>query len=355
MKERNHAFDFLCGICIIRMLLYHITGFCYMAQKTEWQMVMHWTFFFMSFFFFKAGYFNKTVDGNSWDFTKKKFKQLMVPYFAWGLIGNIVFFTFVWFILDPNNSIVKNIDVRHIWTTSGFYGNGPCWFLFSFFMAYIAMHLFRKCPSIAIPTSYNTSFRIKIHWIVLLFPFVSYWLYTLGNPLILSLNNVFWGVFLFFLGRLWRVAIERLRPRKMIILSSFMIIAFVILNIFDDSEYTMSSNDWIGNFPLLFAKLILSSCGLSGLFLSLHFPRIPIVNYIGEHSMVFFVAHYPILNFYKMLRSNYVHSIRGKEDDLIIMIILTFVTCAFLVPYVEKTPWLSGRFKSKIVQNEAKT
>jgi hypothetical protein len=48
-----------------------------------------------------------------------------------------------------------------------------------------------------------------------------------------------------------------------------------------------------------------------------------------------------------MLRSAYVHSIKGKIDDLIIMTILTFVICAWLVPYVEKIPWLSGRFHKK--------
>ena len=136
MKERNHAFDFLCGICIIRMILYHITGFCYMAEEDGWRIVMHWTFFFMSFFFFKAGYFNKTVDGNSWEFTKKKVKQLMIPYFAWGFIGCLVYFTFAWFVLDPRNAMVKSVTVSHIWSTSGFYGNGPCWFLFSFFVAF---------------------------------------------------------------------------------------------------------------------------------------------------------------------------------------------------------------------------
>ena len=195
----------------------------------------------------------------------------MIPYFVWGLIGCIVYFTFAWFILDSKNTMVKSVTVSHIWSTSGFYGNGPCWFLFSFFVAYIAMHLFSKCPSVAIPVTHNRSFRIKIHWIVFLFPFVSYLLYEQGNPLWLNLNNVFWGIFLFFLGRVWRVAIERLRPRKMIVLSSLMIVTFVILNIFDSSEYTMSSNEWEGNFPILFAKLILSSCGLSGLFLSFHF------------------------------------------------------------------------------------
>ncbi len=63
--------------------------------------------------------------------------------------------------------------------------------------------------------------------------------------------------------------------------------------------------------------------------------------------MVFFVAHYPIITFYKMLRSACVHSLKGKIDDLIIMSILTFIVCAWLVPYIEQIPWLSGRFNQK--------
>ena len=70
-----------------------------MAEEEGGTIVMHWTFFFMSFFFFKAGYFNKTVDGNSWEFTKKKFRQLMIPYFVWLLFATYLNWAVV--ILNP--------------------------------------------------------------------------------------------------------------------------------------------------------------------------------------------------------------------------------------------------------------
>ena len=59
LKKRNHAFDILCGICIIRMVTLHIMAFCGQDKQDWWLEVMQWSFFFMSFFFFKAGYFNK--------------------------------------------------------------------------------------------------------------------------------------------------------------------------------------------------------------------------------------------------------------------------------------------------------
>ena len=144
MKNRNHAFDFLCGICIIRMIMLHITGACSFQTEEWWTTIMWWTYFFMSFFFFKAGYFNKTVSGKSWEYCKDKFKRLMIPYFVWGAIGNAIYFFFAWFILDEKNAMVKEICWEHIWNTSSFYGNIPCWFLFSFFVAYIGMHFLQK-------------------------------------------------------------------------------------------------------------------------------------------------------------------------------------------------------------------
>ena len=331
MKNRNHAFDFLCGICIIRMIMLHITGACSFQTEEWWTTIMWWTYFFMSFFFFKAGYFNKTVSGKSWEYCKDKFKRLMIPYFVWGAIGNAIYFFFAWFILDEKNAMVKEICWEHIWNTSSFYGNIPCWFLFSFFVAYIGMHFLQKVRG--------------LRWIVLVFPFVSYWLYTMGNPLWFSLNNVFFGIFLFFLGRVWKWLLNRLNHPVRIAVSLVLVAVFVYMNIYHHGEYEMSDNKWDGNMWSIMACTICSLCGISGVLLNIKMPRVPVVNYIGQHSMVFFVAHAPMLIFYKMLRSANVHTLKHHWDDYVLLIVILFGVCMLLVPYVEKVPWLSGRFK----------
>lgn len=63
--------------------------------------------------------------------------------------------------------------------------------------------------------------------------------------------------------------------------------------------------------------------------------------------MVFFVAHYPIMMLYKMIRSANVRTLRGHWDDYTILILLLFGFCFLLVPHVEKVPWMSGRFKKR--------
>ena len=342
MKQRNHAFDLLCGICIVRMMMLHVMSFCQMQWQEWWVEIMHWTYFFMSFFFFKAGYFNKTLQGDTRTFLVKKTRQLIVPYVVWGVLGALVYLGFAWLILPSNNTMVKLVTWEHLWTTSSFFGNGPVWFLMSFFMAYVAMHFISKADEWFM----RRESVLRPSWVVLFFPLISYELCMMGNPLWFNLNNVFWGIFLFLLGRLWRECLENYERRVMMLLSVTMIVVFVVLNILDRGEYTMSVNSWTGFYPATLLKTMCALCGFSGLFLLLPTPRVPVLGYIGEHSMVFFVAHYPLLTFYQMLRSTFVRTLRGHWDDMIILTLLAFVFCFWIVPYVERVPWLSGRFNT---------
>lgn len=331
MKQRNHAFDLLCGICIIRMIMLHITQMCGVDQTAWWTGIMHWSFYFMSFFFFKAGYFNKSVSGKSWPYVVDKAKRLLVPWASWGFIGSVVYFGFCLLFLPPQNSYVKQITWNHIWESGMFYGNGPMWFLMSFFMAYVAIHFIEKVR--------------YLHWILLVFPAISYWLFTLDNPCYLDLDNVFMGLFFFFLGHIWHKVLDRLSRLKGILLSCLLVAGFVWINLNYDVSYTMSSNKWVGDPWIVVTAVTLALCGLSGVLLLVRIPRIPVLCYIGEHSMVFFVAHWPILMFYIMTRSANVHTVRHHFDDYVFMIVMAFSICFWLVPYVEKVPLLSGRWK----------
>lgn len=341
-KSRSHAFDLLCGICIIRMVLLHIMQFCSLNELDWWRDVMHWSYFFMAFFFFKAGYFNKTIDGDSRAFVIDKTRRLMVPYLAWGVIGCLVYFTFVIFFFPPQHSIVKALSWSHIWETSSFYGNEPLWFLMSFYMMYIVVHLIAKIPALQICGK-----DIGWNWIVIFFPYVSYCLHEQGNPLPLNLNNVFFAAFLFWLGKLWHKAVERMGNRNTIIVSLLLLASFVVLNTTFQIRHVMMHNIWEGDFLVLLPSFVCVMCGLSGLLVAVNHPRIPVVGFIGEHSMVYFISHWVILVFYNFVRSANVRTMRGHWDDAIILIFFVFVICSLLVPYIEKIPLLSGRYQKK--------
>lgn len=345
MKTRNHAFDFLCGICIIRMVSLHIMAFCGHAEDDWWKEVMQWTYYFMSFFFFKAGYFNKSVLGPSREYCREKAKRLLIPYLTTGLIGGVVYFSFLPFLIERFHKPIEPLEWPHIWENGGFYGNTPTWFLISFFVAYIAIHFMEKARHWLFG---RFSPRV-VHWSSLLyfaFPFISYGLFLMENPLWLSLSNVFMGIFFFELGRVWRRRLDAWGNSTALWVSATLIAAFIVSNaIFHDCSYIMSSNKFTGNVFITLINITVILCGLSGLLISIKLPRVPVINFIGQHSMVFFVSHYPMLYYYKYMHLCFGRSIYGRYDEVLVLLPVVFCLCAWLVPYIERVPWLSGRWE----------
>lgn len=333
MKERNHVFDFLCGLCIIRMISLHVMNFCGLGEEQWWTHVMEWSYYFMSFFFFKAGYFNKGVTKmQTKEYLADRTKRLFIPYITSGLIGLVIYFSFLPFLLDRYHKPIEPLAWEHIWQTSSFYGNRPTWFLFSFFVTYLAVHFIEKVKG--------------LHWIVVLFPLFGYWLFLKGNPLWMSANNVFMGVFFFYLGYLWKRVMEKSSRSSVLMASTVMLLAFASLNLAFHGEYTMSVNEFEGNFAVTVLNMVLAICGLAGILSCVNLPRVPVVCYIGEHSMVYFISHYPMLYYYKFMHLCFGRSIWNKPEEVLILLPVIFCICTWMVPLVERTPWLSGRWPS---------
>ena len=350
MKPRNHAFDLLCGICIIRMVSLHIMAFCGHADDEWWKEIMQWTYYFMSFFFFKAGYFNKSVLGDSRQYCRDKARRLLIPYISAGLLGNVIYFSFLPFLLNRFHKPIEPLTWDHVWMNGAFYGNNPTWFLISFFVAYIAMHFLEKLRH-RLVRSLPERVQLASSMIYFVFPFISYGLFTLSNPVVLGLSNVFMGIFFFELGRFWSRQLARWKPATTVRISFALTLFFIASNIvFHDCAYVMASNRFDGNPVVTVVNIAAILCGLSGLLIGTHMPRVPVVSFIGEHSMVFFISHYPILYYVKFMHLCFGRSIFGRYDEALILFPAIFLICAWLVPYIEKTPWLSGRWEKKKIE-----
>lgn len=343
MKLRNHAFDLLCGLCIIRMIMLHCISLCGYRDSLWFSKLMAWTFFFLCFFFFKAGYFNKGVHTPFPTYLWDRIKRLLVPYLSWGAIGSVVFFGLIALFPEELEGVSKKLKVEHVWLQSHFYGNPPVWFLFSFFWMYVLVGIRSLIPRVKGITS-------VLEWgVFLACPFVSYWLWTQKNPIYMSLNNLSMGLFFFYLGHLWKQLQDRIPRNYFVALSVLLTVGFAVGNHFWHGEYDMSLNKWVQNPWGAVVNISCALCGLSGLLLSIPLPRIPIVGYIGEHSMVYFVMHYPIIHYIKLIRQIGKHPIYHHWNDFILMVIIILLMCSWMVPYIERIPLLSGRWKKKVV------
>ena len=204
------------------------------------------------------------------------------------------------------------------------------WFLFSFYIMYIAVHFIG---------------RVRwLKWLSLAFPFLSYWLWREGNPLWMNLNNVLMGTFFFYLGHWWRLLTARTGRRTEFVISVVMLALFAVGNVEWHGVYTMHSNLFTGNPWGAVINTVLVVCGLSGLFLSVRLPRIPLIGYIGEHSMVYFVLHFPVLYAYRNIALLNHISVRGSWADAMLMLLIVFAFCTLVVPWFERVPLLSGRW-----------
>lgn len=338
--NRNHAFDLLCGLCIVRMMMLHAISLCG-DQHTYWfGKLMAWSFFFMSFFFFKAGYFNKGTSGPTLPYLKDRVQRLLVPYATWGLIGSAIYFGYLLLFPDAFRRYYRALSWHHLWDDSHVWGNPPLWFLFSFFVTYVVVHLLQRVPPLRLGGQ-----PFHLSWLVLLFPFVSYHLFTRGNPLPMSLDNVFMGVFFFYLGKAWHWLQQRV-PHPWLLAASIVLVAvFIYSNKHWHGQYDMSLNKFYGRPWGAGLNTVFALVGLSGLLLSLPLRRVPLFGYIGQHSMVYFVAHYPLLYLYAFTHLVFHHTVAHHWEDFILMMAFTLITCTWLVPYVERVPWLSGRIK----------
>lgn len=326
---RNHAFDILCGLCILRMVTLHVVCQTALRQAEWWKPIMEWSFYLMSFFFFKAGYFNKGVQGNSRTYCLDKFRRLMIPYFSWAAISAAICLFFM--LTFPGRFPGTEHSFHHfrLWIGGFTWGNSPLWFLPCFFTSYIIVHFIEKVR--------------HLNLIILFFPFVSYWLFTQGNPLYLMMNNVFCGAFFFYLGKVWHKLLDRTGDRTGLVLSIVLTIAFVLCNVYLHGEYEMRTNSFTGPFWQVMLNTILALTGLSGLLLTIHVRRIPGICYIGEHSMVYYIGHYPLIMFYVFISVLLEHNIKKSVPDMMIMTVLVFTVCTLLVPFIERVFWLSGK------------
>lgn len=139
------------------MILRHVSD--YFTESAACRGLTQVLFFFMPWFCFKAGMFEKTMPDKVC--FEKNFKRLMIPYFVFTGIECMIHPISLYFAHDPE--ILKHATlspVKGLLVEGGTTANAPVWFLFSLFVAKMLYNRFHsKCfilmifLSLAIPTA----------------------------------------------------------------------------------------------------------------------------------------------------------------------------------------------------------
>ena len=133
-ENRLQYFDIISGIFIIQMVLFHIFQFADYYENNSWFYPIHnFFFFFMPWFYFKAGFFIKRRE-NTKECIVNDFKRLIIPWIVWGVIGQLICISFE--IFEGEKSLLKILlsPFQAIIFTGAPTGNLPLWFLPSLFL-----------------------------------------------------------------------------------------------------------------------------------------------------------------------------------------------------------------------------
>lgn len=127
IKSRQDYLDIVAGILIIFMVYHHAFP---NSVLDVW--LSRFLFFYMSWFFFKAGLFFKK-EATLKDVIYKSARRLMLPFVVFSVIGQVV--CAIGLLLS--NNLHKNFVINSfidIVTTGSVFGKGPLWFLLTLFL-----------------------------------------------------------------------------------------------------------------------------------------------------------------------------------------------------------------------------
>ncbi len=319
-NQRLQHFDLISGIFMIQIIILHILQFANSFEHNPvFSMVMRLSFFLMPWFFYKSGYFHKQPEKVDLSFYKAKAKRLLLPFLFFSALGITAYIPYN--LSDTNLpllTVVKNTILSFIRDGDPGMSNLPLWFLLSLFFTSVVFSVIEK---------YN------LKWIIVFFPIISFLLYRYSVSLYLGLDNLFLGIFFYYLGYCSKKADKKHEILILIICT----IIYAATTYFDPSYLDFKINDLInGNYFLYLLSAISGILLFSGLFK--YSSGIRPVNYVGRQSMVYFVLHWPII-----LLTTCVYRLFSLESSGYLYALVVFIAVFSLIPVLNKI--LNNKFK----------
>jgi len=320
-KARLKYFDLVSGLFMVQIIVMHILQFSENIDNKVFNFVMHVSFFFMPWFYFKSGYMYTPAKHGTKSYLLGKAKSLLLPFVLFTLIGFALSFPFeitesnrsVWrILLSPAYAMIR-------WGNGG-NGNQPIWFLLSLFFALTGFVFFDK---------------LKIKQLIILFPVFGYILYYFNLNLPLGLSNLFLSIFFLYTGHIFRHHIEGTKYSIWLLWTSVAI--YGLTQLFYFSYLDMRINTVISGDYFVYLVSALSGL-LVTYFIAKKADYFKPLNYIGENSMVYFVVHWPIM----FLIKNILDAFSFKTTGYLFAVLLSVIVFGLLPLCVSV---LNGRLK----------
>ena len=283
MKNRDISTDIACGLLIIHMIVSHCFQIAKCDETAVYMDYSRYLFFFMPWFFYKSGRFYKPLGLKENLITRGR--DLLNPYIFFSVIGMVID-AFI-LVFEGKYNIHEFIrSIGQFFTKGSTYGNLPLWFLLSLFLSQALFNFIY----IKIISKRKNRETVLILGLVIILSGLAYLLNRLGFTKPYYISNMITGTLFYTLGYLCRY----IRMNSILVISAFIIYLASVYSGFH--IVGMFTNSLISGKYLLW---ILSA--LSGIIVidfvckklpCFHYLRL---EYIGAHSMNFYVVHWIVL------------------------------------------------------------
>ena len=328
-KQRIEWIDTAKGICILLVVLHHVSRFLHVGYPFQDVFVS----FRMPLYFILSGLFFKTYSGFS-DFVVRKSNKLIIPYLFFFALGGVIL-----------PVLLSNFDIK-VWSYKDYgfdafkwvfsekvISNPSIWFLLCLFEVNIIFYLIQM-------VSHKTKSSTKVCALIS---------FTVGSiGLLLSLLHVNLPFFIdsalsatpfFFFGWYLRNYTHFLTmgtPKRNLMIDIPLCVAvFAFIHFFNFGNCAIHGNGYGG----LSGVIQLYPYGILGTLVVLHISRlmgkVPYLSYIGRYSIIVLCTHAYCIQFSGYVLSNFIHE---RHLLLIATFILTVVINATIIPIFKQ--WL---------------
>lgn len=191
--NRNESIDTAAGIMILYMIFTHVCQHYHLENSTVYITCEHLLYFFMPWFFFKAGMFFKI--GENKEVINKGIRRLLKPFILYSLLGHISYCTFAYLKNDFHSSML--IPYRSLLLQGSIPGNLPLWFLLSLLGCRIIFNVFK-------------TYGFSSYIIALLSLIIACGLHFVGFEYPYYFSNIMSGLFFLCMGNI--IKTKRITP-----------------------------------------------------------------------------------------------------------------------------------------------
>lgn len=279
-SSRNESIDSVAGLMIIYMVFTHVMQGFGQTHVECYKILERVLYFFMPWFFFKAGMFFKINDNRT--FVKKSAKRLLMPFLIYSLIGHLVY---LFFILshDKAFSFFTLIPIDALLRYGSIEGNLPLWFLLTLFVCRVLMNYVMNIGIKPITISFISLLAAcLLHYFGITYPFY--------------ISNCMTGLFFMGLGK-------TCMSYKEVDSTAFIIIAIIIycFSFVYPSIVDMHSNKlYCGSYILWFLYSFSGIIAINRIAKYGFLDKIRL-NIIGRYSMEIYCSHWIILMFLQVI------------------------------------------------------